>query len=178
MMNFRRFSFSLLWALGIFYLSSAVYAEEGASSIKNFAKTLPAFSLKDPNGKTFSAKTLSKKGLVLVVTAPIMSNEGDQKGWDEQLRQAKHGCSGRLVFLQDMTPSSFKDTAIDAMKKDYRPGVEPLLLIDQSGKVRASLKVGEKATVVLVYNSSRRLVYAETGPPSASAAQKAWGSLK
>lgn len=178
LISLKRSCFSLLWILGSLCLSSAVYAGESANVIKNFAKALPALSLKDPLGKTYTTKTLVKKGLVLVVTAPILSNENDQKGWDEQLRRAKHGGAGRLVFLQDMTPSDFKDIAIDQMKKDYRPGVEPLLLLDHDGKVRISLGVGEKATVVLVYNSSNRLVYAETGPPSAGSAQKIWNSLK
>lgn len=178
-MSLKRLSVNLLQIAAGLYLSSAVCAvTSAASATRNYTKTLPAFSLKDPTDKTYTAKMLASKGVVLVVTAPIQANESSQKGWDEQLRQAKQGNAGHLVFLQDMTPSSFKSIAISQMKKEYKPGVEPILLLDHDGRVRKSLKVTEKSTVVLVYNTKRRLVYTETGPPSAPAAKKAWDSLK
>ena len=178
MIGLKRYAFNILWIWGCFYFASNVHSTVSANVMKRYPKTLPVFSLKDPSDKTYVSKLLAKKGLVLVVTAPIQSNESDQKGWDEQLRNAKNGHAGHLVFLKDMIPSSFRKIAINQMEKSYRPGVEPILLLDHDGKVRSSLKVEEKATVVLVYNAKRRLVYAEVGPPSAASAEKVWKALK
>jgi len=46
---------------------------------------------------------------------------------------------GRLVFLEDMTASSFKDTAKKQMRKEFKEGVPPLLLLDEDGHVRTAL---------------------------------------
>ncbi len=165
----------LIMILGVIFLPLAASAQQGDGG---YAKKLPAFTLKDPMDNAFTSKELARRGMVLVVTAPIQRNEGAQKGWDEQLRNAKSTCRGKLVFLEDMTPSDFKSIAIGFMKRDYTPGAEPILLLDHDGKIRESLNVEVKKTVVLVYNSRRRLVYADAGPPSAASAQKIWSFLK
>lgn len=148
------------------------------SDVGAFASKLPNFSLKDPVGKMFTSKDLSRDGLVLVVTAPILKAESAQKGWDQHLMKAKAGSKAKLVFLEDMQPSLFKGKAMNGMKKEYKPGKEPILLIDHSGNIRRALKVSAKSTVVLVYSQSGELVYSRIDKPSAQAAQMIWARVK
>lgn len=147
-----------------------------SSTAFSYEKQLPSFSLKDPAGKTFTQKDVLEEGLVLVVTAPIMSHQSFQEGWDDKLRAAKKG-KGKLVFLEDMTPSSFKKKALKSMKKDYKEGTEPILLIDNNGKVRAKIGAKKKEKVVLVYDSDGKLIYTNNEKPSTQAATKIWGAL-
>lgn len=145
-----------------------------AKGSSSFAQVLPNFSLQDPVGKTFTKAGLSKNGLVLVVTAPILSDESAQKGWDKFLSGAKSGSKARWVYVEDMQPSLFKGQAMSGMKKDYVPGKEPILLVDTDGKLRRALGVSAKRTVVLVYDGEGKLVHSETGQPSAKAAKAIW----
>lgn len=142
-----------------------------------FAQILPDFSLKDPVGKVFTKADVYKNGLVLVVTAPILKNKDAQERWNKYLLDAKAGSKGRFVILEDMKPSLFKGMALKGMKKDYISGREPILLIDVDGQVRAALKVAEKQTVVLVYDKSGKLVYAEKGKPTAAVASSMWKKI-
>jgi hypothetical protein len=162
----------------IAYVAFVVSAGDEDGLLKKYARMLPEFTLQDPLGNAYTASELVRNGLVLVVTSPILRDEMDQRGWDEQLRQAKEGAPGRLVFLQDMRQSYFKRYALSKMRKDYRAGDEPILLIDDDGSVRERLKVEPKCTVVLVYDAGRRLVYAEEGHPAAKAAKSIWAALK
>ncbi len=155
-----------------------VQNKEPASASTAFAQKLPSFSLKDLGGKTFTDKSLTKKGLVLVVTAPILKNKGAQEGWDNYLSKARSGSKAKWVYLEDLQPSSFKGAAMKGMKKDFKSGNEPILLVDKEGKLRRTLGVDEKKTVVLVYDHNGKLVHSETGKPSAKAAEAIWKKVK
>jgi cytochrome oxidase Cu insertion factor (SCO1/SenC/PrrC family) len=139
-----------------------------------YAGKLPDFSLQDPAGETFTRASLAKDGLVLVVTAPLLRNKGAQEGWDKYLLDAKSGSKAKLAYIEDMKPSKFKEMALKGMKKDYEPGKEPILLIDNDGELRRRLNVPEKKTVVLVYDKVGRLVHSEAAKPSPGAAQTIW----
>jgi hypothetical protein len=173
-MKNRFFFFVCGFALASMIAMAGVSAKENSS----FAKKIPNFSLKDPVGKAFTNKDLSKDGLVLVVTAPILKNKSAQEGWSDQLMKAKGSSKAKLVLLEDMQPSAFKGKAKNEMEKEYEPGKEPILLIDNSGETRKDLKVPEKETVVLVYDNDGKLVYSETGKPSTDAAKKIWEKVK
>ncbi len=163
--------------MALIFAAPQVFAKEKENT-SSFAKKLPSFSLKDPAGKTFSDKEVSKNGLVLVVTAPILKNKDAQEGWEKFLNKDKGGSKAKLVFLEDMGPSAFKGKAKKEMKKEYKAGGEPILLIDNDSKTRKSLKVPEKKTVVLVYDGDGKLVHTEEGNPSAEAAKKIWDKAK
>ncbi len=135
------------------------------------SKSLPSFSLKDPSGKIFTDKDISKEGVVLVLTAPILSNKDEQEGWDKYLGAIKSG-KATLVFVEDMGPSAFKSTALKRMEKEYAPGQEPILLIDENGSLRKKLGVAEKNTVVFVYDGDGNEVLVETGDPSAESGKR------
>lgn len=167
----------LFFVLVIALTSMTCTGKERAAS-GSFAQKLPNFSLKDPDGNAFTNASFAKDGLVLVVTAPILKNKSAQEKWNKYLLKAKAGSKAKLVYLEDMQPSLFKSTAIKGMKKDYKFGKEPILLIDDSGEIRSATKVPEKKTVVLVYNGDGNLVYSETGKPSAQAAEMIWKKVK
>lgn len=147
-------------------------------SVPASARDLPYFTLKDPIGNLHCSTEIGKYGLVLVVTAPILSNESFQKGWDRFLPAFKPATKARLFFIEDMAPSLFKEMALSQMKKGYRPSGNPTLLIDTTGAVRRALGVAEKQTVVLVFDASGKLVFKETGRPSAASAKRIWMSLQ
>lgn len=151
----------------LLFISNWVLARDDSS------QKLPQFSLKDPAGKTHTQEELAKNGLVLVVTAPILSNKEEQEGWSKYLVETKSG-KAKLALLEDMTPSYFKDKALSQMKKEYKPGEEPILLIDHNGEVRKKLGVPEKETVVLVFDKKGKQIYQEKGKPSASLAKRIW----
>ncbi len=92
--------------------------------------------------------------------------------------KAKAGSKAKLVYLEDMQASFFKGEAMRRMKKDYEFGKEPILLLDNSGKIRRALKVPKKKTVVLVYDGDGKLVYSEMNKPSAQAAETIWKKVK
>ncbi len=140
-------------------------------------KDLPEFSLKDPRGKAFTRKDILGNGAVFVVTAPILSDKKDQEEWAKYLKAAKKG-KGRLIFLQDMSPSSFKETALSEMKKKSDPTIDPLLLIDPKGEMRGKLGVEKEATVVLVYDKKGSLVHEEKGKPNQKSASRIWKSIE
>lgn len=142
-------------------------------------KKLFNFTLDDPRGTPHSASTLLKQGgMVLVVTAPTYHDKTAQEGWDKYLVETMPHGKGILVFIEDMSASDWKGIARKDMKKDWQPGVPPLLLIDEKGTVRTSLGVGRDETAVMVYDKTGSLLYTERGSPSAAKAKLMWSKLQ
>ena len=113
-----------------------------------------------------------------MVTAPILSDKKEQEDWAKYLKVARKKGKARLIFLQDMSPSSFKGMALSQMKKQSFPGIDPLLLIDPKGEMRRKLGVKEEDTVVLVYNKKGKRIHIERGKPSQKSASRIWESLE
>jgi hypothetical protein len=141
-------------------------------------KDLPEFSLKDPDGNAFSKKDILENGAIFVVTAPILSAKNDQEAWAKYLKATKEKGKGRLIFLEDMSPSSFKGQALSEMKKRSDPDIDPLLLIDPKGTLRAKLGVEKEDTRVLVYDTKGKQVHEERGEASRERAAQVWKSLE
>jgi hypothetical protein len=177
-MNCSKSIILLLIFMAVVVSSTACGKKTSEKEAAHARKDLPEFSLKDPGGKAFSRKDILKNGAVFVVTAPILSNKKEQEDWAKYLKATKHKGKGRLVFLQDMSPSSFKREALSEMKKKSEPGIDPLLLIDPNGEMRKKLGVKVEATVVLVYDKKGRLVHVERGKPSQKSASQIWKSLE
>jgi hypothetical protein len=139
---------------------------------------LPQFVLADPDGNKHPNSELAKAGLVLVVTAPTYYAQKAQRSWGDLLPAAKPKGKERLVFLEDLTASSFKGMAKNQMRKEFKKGVPPLLLLDEDGRARTGLGVPKGETWVLAFDSGgqRRLV--EKGPPSAAAAKRLWAAAQ
>lgn len=139
---------------------------------------LPDFRLEDPAGVVHTRATLASGGLVLVVTAPIITTERAQRGWDEHLgRERPAATAGRLVFLEDLSQSWVKPMVLIAMRREYVPGKEPVLLLDTDGAIRKALGVEKGTTTVFVFDEQGTLRATERGPPSAEAARRAWAAL-
>ena len=163
----------------VMVVSSAAFGKQ-TSKIKAAptGNYLPKFSLKDPRGKVFTRKDILTNGAVFVVTAPILSNQKKQQDWAKYLKVARKKGKARLIFLQDMSPSSFKGMALSQMKKQSYANKGPLLLIDPKGEMRKKLGVKNEATIILVYNKKGRLIYEERGKPSQKSASRIWKSLE
>ena len=140
--------------------------------------SLPQFVLADPDGKKHASSEVLKGGLVLVLTAPTYHTEKAQRGWGDLLPAAMPKGKGHLVFLEDITASSFKDTAKKQMRKEFKEGVPPLLLLDEDGHVRTALRVPKDETWILAFTADgqRRLV--EKGSPGAEAAKRLWAAAQ
>jgi hypothetical protein len=158
--------------------SSACEKWTSEKKVAPAGKDLPEFSLKDPTGRVFTKKDILKNGVIFVVTAPILSNKKEQEDWTKYLLETKQKGKGRLILLEDMSPSSFKGTALKEMKKESDPGKDPLLLIDPKGELRKALGVEKKDTIVLVYDKEGKRVHEERGKPSQESASRIWKSLK
>ncbi len=140
--------------------------------------SLPQFVLADPNGKKHASGEILKGGLVLVVTAPTYHTEKAQRKWGDLLPAAQPKGKGRLVFLEDMTASSFKDTAKKEMRKEFHEGVPPLLLLDENGHVRTELGVPKNETWILAFDAGGQQRLVEKGAPSAAAAKRLWAAVQ
>jgi hypothetical protein len=139
---------------------------------------LPDFRLEDPAGAFHTRDVLARGGLVLVVTAPIITAERAQRGWDEHLgRERPPATSGRLAFLEDLSQSWVKPMVLIAMRREYVAGKEPVLLLDTDGAVRKALGVAKGATTVFVFDATGASRATETGPPTSEAARRLWAAI-
>ena len=139
---------------------------------------LPQFVLADPNGKQHASSEILEGGLLLVVTAPTYHTQKAQRAWGALLPAAKPKGKGRLVFLEDMTASSFKDTARKEMRKESKEGAPPLLLLDEDGRVRTALGVPKGETWILAFVTGGQQRLVEKGAPSAAAAKRLWAAAQ
>ncbi len=140
-------------------------------------QALPRRTLADPRGAphALDALTAGGRGVILVVTSPTVDQEKAQRGWDDALIAARPAnAAARVVFLEDLSQSWFKSIARAAMKKDFVPDREPLLLIDEDGATREALGVEKATTVVLVFDARGALVATHTEAPSQPAATRVW----
>ena len=115
---------------------------------------------------------------MLVVTAPTYHTEKAQRAWGDLLPAAKPKGKGRLVFLEDMTASSFKGTARKQMRKEFQEGMPPLLLLDEDGHVRTALGAPKDETWILAFDAGGQQRLVEKGAPSAAAAKRLWAAAQ
>lgn len=157
----------ILFALAIIFISVSAQA----------ASKAPNVALLDPDGGSHNVAALLKEGGVLVMTAPTLHDKAAQEGWSNFL-PASMPKGGVLIFIEDMSVSDWKSVARKDMKKDWKPGVPPVLLLDEKGNVRTMLGVARDATVVFVYNKKGELTYTDKGGPSAASAKAIWSKVK
>lgn len=158
-------------------LSLLVGTTMTVGALADHARPLPDFSLRDPAGRLHTRESLASRGLVLVVTAPVLASQDDQRAWDAHLRAARPEDAGaRLAFSEDLAQSWFPGRALAAMREAYDPDEEPVLLLDARGRLRRALKVDEGLTVLVAFDAVGSRRYCYSGSPSAAAARRAWAA--
>lgn len=155
----------------------AVFLFMGSAMAQAEPSQLPSFNLPDPQGGMHSSATLSKNGIVVIITAPLLHTKTAQQGWSRDLAATKGSNPAGLVLIEDVAASSFKGIAEKDMKKDWKPGTLPILLEDNTGKVHGAFGVGKDQTKVFVFDKSGKLLYSTIAPPSEAAAKTVWSKL-
>jgi len=158
----------IIAALFLFLLSPAIQAQPS---------TFPSFNLPDPQGGMHSSAQLLAHGVVAIVSAPTLHDKSAQQGWASALVATKGSNPGSLILIEDMQASAFKGMAQSEMKKDWHPGVLPILLEDNTGKVHGAFGIGKDETKVFVFDKSGKMVYSTAMPPSEAAAKTVWSKL-
>lgn len=153
-------------------LLSLLFAAVAAAS-SAWPAALPQIRLSDPLGKEFTGTQLSQKGVVVLVTAPNLSQGGAQEAWDAAFRGAKRDPDGpAVVILEDMTQSWFRPLVLGRMKESYKPGASIVLLLDEAGTTRKAFGVPNDTTVAFAFSADGKLAAVETARATVERAQK------
>ena len=159
-------------AAGVFLYGSS-FRSACFAEVENFAQTLPGFSLKDPADGEHTHDQCCKTGCVLIITIPNVKHGEHQSRWSKWLTKKPWPEQGpALILIEDLSQSNVKEKALASMKKSFKPGKIPLLLLDHTGAVRKALRVQNDETVVLIFNKEGKLVLAEEAPPTLESAKK------
>lgn len=149
----------------------AVAASAGPTTA--WPDALPRLRLLDPHDTEFTDEQLTRRGVVVIATAPTLSQGDAQKAWSDALEVHTADKSGpALVLLEDMSQSWVRPIVLGRMKAEYRSGARLVMLLDESGATRKALGVRENATVAFAFAPGGKLVAVETGSASPERALK------
>jgi hypothetical protein len=144
-----------------------------AQSDAGWPKSLPELKLDDPLGNTFTEDNFTERGVVVVATAPSLSQGDAQQTWDAAFRGARRGADGpQVVMLEDMSQSWFRGPVLDRMRASYKSGQTLVLLLDEDGAIRKALGVPENATVAFAFAPGGQLAAVETQGGTVERARK------
>ena len=130
----------------------------GASSILAVEK-VPEFKLKDPLDKEYTHKDLLAENTVVMISIPNVKHGENQERWIALLEKALPGPRPQLVVLEDLSQSNVVEEATEGMRKRFKPGQRPLLLVDATGDVRRAFGVPQDETAILVCNRQGAIVH-------------------
>jgi hypothetical protein len=109
----------------------------------------------------------------VIVTIPNVKHAPIQDRWARMITAGGWKKDGpQLVFIEDMSQSAVKDKSLENLKKRFAPGKNPLILIDNTGGMRAKLGIMDDETVILVFDKKGKLVHFSEGPPDEDVAKK------
>lgn len=150
----------------------------GLAASPKLGAALPAFSLADPRGAQVTQALASGRSVVVVVTTPTLEQADAQNGWNKDLSGLSWSAdSGPLyLWIEDMSQSWFKDTALKEMRAQYHP--PPLMLLDHDGAVRRALGVADATSVVLVFDAQGKLALVETAAPTPERGRAIWARAR
>ncbi|MBE7465203.1 MAG: hypothetical protein HS116_17130 [Planctomycetes bacterium] len=141
-----------------------------------FVAELPDFQLEDPAGAKHTDESFAGSGAVFIITIPNVKHGDHQGRWSRWLRKKEWPATGpKLVLLEDMAQSAHKEKALEAMKEKYKPGQNPVLLLDHTGEVRRAFRVPQDETVVLIFDKTGKLVNFCDQPPTEELAKQIRG---
>lgn len=154
------------------FLSSLLLAALAAAA-NPWPAALPEIRLRDPLGQVFTGQELAARGVVVLVTAPNLSQGGAQEAWDAAFRGASRQPAGpAVVILEDMTQSWFRHIVLGRMKESYKPGAAIVLLLDEAGTTRKAFGVPENTTVAFAFAPGGKLAAVETALGTVERAQR------
>lgn len=156
----------------LFFCAIASISVAQNPSLSGFPSSIPAASLKDPLGNIHTSTGKLAQPVVVIFSVPSMAQGGNQKGWANALGadpKTKLPKSVGFYLVENMSQAGFGSVARDEMKKKYRLGDRPVLLLDEDGSESKTFGIPRNSTCVLVYNRSNKLVWAEKGPATEAA---------
>ena len=138
-----------------------------------FVSHLPDFKLKDPADIEHNDESLIHQGAVVIITIPNVKHGELQGLWSKWLMKKGWPASGpSLVLIEDLSQAErIRERALEGMRKKYRPGNMPVVLLDHTGEVRRSFRVTNDETVLMVFGKDGRIVHTEVQKPTLELAQ-------
>ncbi len=131
-----------------------------------YAKKIGPELLADPSGETHSRQEVAGKVVVVIFSAPNMTQGGRQEKWSKILADdpgTRLSDNISFYLLEDMSAAGmFKGMARDSMRKDFTKDSRPFLILDETGEVFKNLGVPHNKTVILVYDKTSKLRDVET----------------
>jgi len=159
-----------LWLHAGFVLVTATLFTKTLYAAGGYPESVPAFTLNDPAGGSHTNESVLKdipKGLVVIVTIPNAKHGPMQSRWQSKLMKKNWPEGMKMLLIEDLSQSGMvKDKAQKGMKDGFKPGKEPLLLVDETGAVRRTFGVEQDMTVCLVFDKTGKLVHSEDAQSS------------
>ncbi len=127
----------------------------------SYQKHLGSRAIADPTGKNHTSAEVKGQVVVIIFSAPNMSQGDIQQKWADMLAtnpKTKVDDSVKLVLAEDMSQAGmFKGIARDSMKKDFKPDSRPILILDETGDVFKRFGVPRGHTQILIYDKTSTL---------------------
>jgi hypothetical protein len=162
----NRYACNLFLAGTMLFLLAALGAR--ADSVKmssppgsHYEKRLGSGAIADPTGKIHTRAEVKGKVVLILFSAPNMSQGNVQEKWSKLLADdPKTKVDDRVVLalFEDMTQAGmFKGIALDDMKKDFTPDSRPIVGIDQTGEFFKHFGIPRDTTQILIYDKQSKL---------------------
>ncbi|MEO0477885.1 MAG: hypothetical protein AAF196_00250 [Planctomycetota bacterium] len=103
----------------------------------------------DPNDQGYLGLEVFRGDVVLVLSAPVLSQGELQQELSDLLMDRAEAQGFKVVFLQDLSQALFESVALSIMRERWEPDSDPLLLVDSEGEVRKAFGLNEAATLVV-----------------------------
>jgi hypothetical protein len=153
-----------------------LHAEEASS----YRASIPVGSLRDPHTILHSFNGNLTRPVVAIFSIPTMSQGGIQERWAEALAddpKTRLPDSVGLYLVEDMV-TGMREVARKQMKKQYKSGQRPVVLLDEDSAIREKFGIPKGKTCVLVYSRQNRLVLAVEGKPTPEAVGKVRAAIQ
>jgi len=118
-------------------------------------------ALDDPSGVSHTRQDIAGKVVVVIFSAPNMSQGDAQKKWSDLLADrpdSKLSDQVVLALIEDMSQAGiFKGIARADMKKEFVKGGRPLVILDETGVIFQKFGVPRNKTEILIYDKTSTL---------------------
>ena len=132
----------------------------------SYAASIPSFTLKDGLGVAQPNEALyGGNGMVLMVTAPNLTQYEKQKRWEKCLSKQCWPAQNvpKCVVLQDLSQQpTFKDKVRKLIEEKCRAEQRVVFLMDEDGNARRKLGVNDNETVILIVDRAGNVIHHES----------------